>query len=452
MRMRSKMVSIKFIYFSPLLLFLFIRSFFVTPVMSDETIYINMAKALKEGLIPYKDFFYAHPPLQLLILFPVAQTGNFFLTKIYITLIGLACVFLTYLIAKEIFDERTAFISMLFFLIFPGFLIFGNLAMGTFESLLFFLLSFYFLIKGKLLISAICMSISFFTRYLILLLVPFVLIYILLFKRSILKKYVTYLVCVLFASLFIIYILFGFVFLRDTVIYHFGYNIKTTLSPRLANWIWQYFSLGFFTEFITIISLIFGYFRRDYKLILFSLYSFIYDFTVLLIFKQVIYHYFAFALPMIAIAFGKTFSRSKFPEIKMFLLLILFLSFVSNFKSLTHFFDKNKNYVFEDAVKYTLNFTKEDELIFGDPRIVNYVSFVTGRKIANNYFDSDLKHIDFEGSEKVVKEVKELNPRIIFGTADAFYEYFEVEYEKMVEWNVPGYYYLLLMIRKEDKI
>jgi hypothetical protein len=448
--MKKRKQPIKLFYILPLLLFLIIRSFFITPVPSDETIYINMAKALKDGLLPYKDFFYAHPPFQLLLLFPAAQAGNFFLTKIYISIIGLACVFLTYLIAKEIFDERAAFISMLFFLLLPGFIIFGNLAMGTFEALLFFLLSFYFLLKNKTLLSAIFMSISFFTRYLVLLSIPFVLIYLFLYKKKSLKYFLTYLVFITFGLFLVIYSFFGFNFIRDTILYHFGSNIK--LSLGLANWIWQYFSLGFFTGFIAIICLIFGYFKKDYKLMLFSTYPLFYDLTILLIFKQVIYHYFAFALPLLAISFGRTFSQSKFIDLKLFLFLILLLSFVTNFKSLVYYFDRNKNLVFDEIVNYTLEFTEENDLIFGEPRIINYVSFVAKRRIVNNYFDSDLKHLNFEGLEKVVEEVKKAKPKIIVADANhygIFYKYFEDEYEKVKEWNEPEYYHLILMKRME---
>jgi len=433
-----------------LLLLPIVRSFFVVPNFSDETIYINMAKALKEGLLPYKDFFYAHPPFQLLLLFPAAATGNFLFTKIYISIIGLICTFLTYLISKKIFDEKTAFISMLFFLIFPGFIIFGNSAMGTFESLLLFLLSFHFLLKDKPLLSAILMSISFFTRYLVLLLIPFVLIYLFLYKKKSLKYFLIYFIFISFGLFLAIYSLFGFNFIRDTVIYHFGRNIKSSLG--LSNWIWQYLSLGFFTNFISIISLTFGYFKKDYKLMLFSVYPPFYDITILLLFKQVIYHYFAFALPFVAISFGRAFSQSKFIDLKIFLILILLLSFITNFKSLLYYFDKNKNLVFDEIVNYTLEHTQKDDLIFGEPRSINYISFITNRKIALNYFDSDLKHLSFEGLEKVAEEVKKAKPKIIVADENyygIFYKYFEDEYEKVKEWNEPEYYQIVLMKRKE---
>ena len=34
----------------------------------DENVYLHMGKLLSEGVLPYKDFFYAHPPLQLFCL------------------------------------------------------------------------------------------------------------------------------------------------------------------------------------------------------------------------------------------------------------------------------------------------------------------------------------------------------------------------------------------------
>jgi len=184
---------------------------------------------------------------------------------------------------------------------------------------------------------------------------------------------------------------------------------------------------------------------------LFSFYPLFYDITVLLLFKQVIYHYFAFTLPLLAISFGRTFSQSKFIELKIFLILILLFALISNTRSLIYFFDRSKNFVFDELVTYTLEFTKKDDLIFGEPMTTNYVSFVTDRRIINNYFDSDLKHLNFEGLGKVIKEVKKAKPKIIitdYNFYKIFYINFEDEYEKVKEWNVSGYYHILIMVRK----
>jgi hypothetical protein len=429
---------------SPFLMLLIFRLIFFTPIISDETIYINMAKALREGLLPYKDFFFAHPILQLLLLYPIAQTNNFFIVKIFVSIIGLSSVFLTYLIAKNIFDEKSAYISVLFTLFFPGFIIFGNLAMGTFEAVLFLLLSFYFLLRGKVFLSSIFLSLSIFTRYLVLLFLPFIIFYTFKFYKKQFKKFLIFLVLNLTFLSAIFLLIFGFDFIKDTVFYHFESNIKLSIS--LANWILQYLSLGFFTLFICFISLVFGYFKKDFMLLAFSIFILFYDITILLIFRQVIYHYFAFTIPFLSIVFGRIFYASKFLELKFFIILILLLSIISNYRSLIYYFDYTKNLVFDDAANYTLKLSEKDDLIFGEPRVINYVSFVTGRKILNNYFDSDLKFINFYGREKILNQIEKAKPKLLF-VDDQHYSLLGPilnNYKLIKEWNVPEYYHLYL--------
>jgi hypothetical protein len=93
------------------------------------------------------------------------------------------------------------------------------------------------------------------------------------------------------------------------------------------------------------------------------------------------------------------------------LIFILLFALISNTRSLIYFFNRRKNFAFDGLVTYTLEFTKKDDLIFGKPITTNYVSFVTDRRIVNNYFDSDLKHLNHEGRGKVIKEVKKTKPK-----------------------------------------
>ena len=98
--------------------FLVFKLFTLHPIFSDEIIYINMAKAVSNGLFPYKDFFYAHPPIQLFLLAPIASLGNFALVKIFISIIGVTCIILTYFITKKLFNDKVAIITSVAFLIF----------------------------------------------------------------------------------------------------------------------------------------------------------------------------------------------------------------------------------------------------------------------------------------------------------------------------------------------
>jgi hypothetical protein len=51
----------------PLLLFFAIlKTYALAPALSDENIYFYMCQRITEGALPYRDFFFAHPPLHLL--------------------------------------------------------------------------------------------------------------------------------------------------------------------------------------------------------------------------------------------------------------------------------------------------------------------------------------------------------------------------------------------------
>ncbi|MEM5809642.1 MAG: glycosyltransferase family 39 protein [Candidatus Aenigmatarchaeota archaeon] len=442
--MRSKSNLIVFLLSISFLIFYTLN---LTPVFSDETIYINMAKSIANGLLPYKNFFYAHPPFQLFILTPMATTNNFVLVKIFIALIGLISILLTYLIAKEIFNEKIAITAFVFFLIFPGFLIFGTQAMGMFEALLFFLISFYLILKKKLTFSALFFVVSFFTRYLAILLFPLLIFYI--YKNFKKKEFFRFIGFVfLFSTIAFVLLIsvFGVSYVNYTISYHLSANLKSEIG--IANWVDQYLVIGYFTIFLSFFALTYGYIKKVFLIILFSLYPLIYDLLILLLLKQAIYHYFILPLPLLFISISATFWRSKFYSLMFFIVAVISLSIYTNLANISLYYNREKNKVFQELIDYTLNNTNEKDLIFGEPRSLNYVSFVTNRKIVNNYFDSDLKFINFVGKEKVLNEVKKAKPKLIF--ANQFYlDFFKEDYEIVKEWNEPGYYHMFLMKLKE---
>ncbi len=63
-----------------LLLFFILKSYGLGPAVSDENIYFYNATLMAQGYLPYRDFFFAHPPLHLLPGYLLFATVGFHLT------------------------------------------------------------------------------------------------------------------------------------------------------------------------------------------------------------------------------------------------------------------------------------------------------------------------------------------------------------------------------------
>ncbi len=63
-----------------IVLFLILKAYALNPSVSDENIYFYMALRASEGAVPYRDFFFAHPPLHLVPAIMLAKLAGFHLT------------------------------------------------------------------------------------------------------------------------------------------------------------------------------------------------------------------------------------------------------------------------------------------------------------------------------------------------------------------------------------
>lgn len=386
----------------------FSRIFFLHPTFSDENFYFNVAKNLVEGLLPYKDFFFAHPPLQILLLASLFKIfGAFFMTgKIFTLLTSSLCILMVYLISKNLYDEKTGFVAAVIFSIFPAFISFSLIGYGMWESLLFFLISFYLVLKNKVFKSSLFFVAAIFTRYIALLYLPFLLLTIHL-KKGKISHFLKFFISIsspIFLSLLAIFK--GFYFQQT-----FEYHLTSKLGVKDANPM-QYWSIGFFTFFLAIFTIFISFREKDRKLLFLSLTALTTDLVILLFFNLFFYHYFLISLPLYAICTARSFNISRDFLIRFSLLTIVLLSLISNSKTIDFYLNPHHSKTFKIFESLIKNETEEDEKIFGEPVITNYLSFITGRKISGNFFDSYLSHIIFEGEEKVIEILNEEKPKI----------------------------------------
>ena len=247
-----------------LIIYLIFSIFLIHPRFSDEIIYINMAKWVSKGLLPYKDFFFAHPPFQLFFLAPIASFSNFALAKLFVFIISAFTAYLFYLFALKVFrNHDLAFYSFLLFILSPSFLIYSREALGVFESLFLFFLGLNMLRKNEK-ASLTLITFSVFTRYLTIFLLPFV--FLIIKRKKERKKFLIKLSFFLVFFFFLLVILFGFEYVNNTFLFHLQVNVKNRFFiPEV------YMHLGLSEISISFLSF-FYFLRKRHKFAIFSFY------------------------------------------------------------------------------------------------------------------------------------------------------------------------------------
>ena len=113
----------------------------------DENVYYYMAKLIAEGKVPYKDFFYAHPPLHIYILALVYKVFGFNLIalKTVPLISSLITSFFVFKIAKEKFGDYEALVASALFLFSYAVMFNSVFSFGIMTATMFLTIGFYFL-------------------------------------------------------------------------------------------------------------------------------------------------------------------------------------------------------------------------------------------------------------------------------------------------------------------
>ncbi|MBS3055135.1 MAG: glycosyltransferase family 39 protein [Candidatus Aenigmarchaeota archaeon] len=402
-----------------LLLVFSIKLYFIHPSFSDENIYYAMGKALSEGQKPYFDFNFVHPPIQLYLLSAIFKTfgPSLIVAKILPLAASSLSVILMFLISKKLFDERSAFVSSFLFFITPAFLAFSDQGYGIWETLLFILLSLYLSLKQKYLASGITFSLAIFIRYLSALFFPLILI-ILIFNKLRWKKFLFY--SVIFSIFFLIsfYLIYGFNFIDQTVLFQFFAKSNYTLLPKLP---FQYLALGFFSIFLSVVCLVIGLMKKEKLLIVFSLYPLLIDGLIFFGFTTIIYHYFLISLSFLFIGLGKSFTVIKDRIVQIGIVAIVLVSLYHNFPTVDYYQDPSRSQYLFQIADYVSNRTFSGEKIFGESSITTFIMFTKGIPISYNYLDSFLSYLIYRDEKSVIANLEKEQPKVVIDM-NSYYE------------------------------
>ncbi|MEK6984106.1 MAG: glycosyltransferase family 39 protein [Nanoarchaeota archaeon] len=364
-----------------------------TPQPGDENVYYYMGSLISEGKIPYKDFFFAHPPLQVYL---IALAYKIFGFKVAIlkslplasTLIS---SFLIYKIAKEKFGYAAAMASFLLFIFSYSIMFNSVFSFGVEIAAMLLVAGTYFLWnKNNYFLSGIFFGFAGVTRLLSLVPIAVILAAVFLSNR---KKFFKLLPG--FLAIFLLVngtfvLLFGQSYLTPVYTFHLmkslgsSENVKEYLDIIKLNWV----------LFLSASLFIFAKEKKPIGILV--LISVIY-LAFLMGLKKIFGFYFILVFPFLALIAGysliQVFQRLRLPKmwkvaISTAFLLIFTLNLIPDILFLERFgfagFERGR-----DLSDFINKVSSNDTLLFGDDSVVPLLALQTDKKIALNFVDTN---------------------------------------------------------------
>ncbi|MDP3765439.1 MAG: glycosyltransferase family 39 protein [Nanoarchaeota archaeon] len=368
----------------------------MAPQPGDENTYYYMGRLISEGKIPYKDFFFAHPPLHIYLIALIYKIFGFniiFLKSIPL-ISTLISAFFIFKIANEKFGNAEAILSSLLFLFSYSTMFNSVFSFGIDVATMFLVVGVYFLWnKNNYILSGIFFGLAGITRLLTLMPI-FVILVAVLFsnKKNFLKLSLGFLILFLFAN-GIFAFFFGDNYLTPVYKFHllksFGSkeNYKEYADILKLNWLlFSTFSLFIFVKekkpisisaivsftyllFLITLKKIFGF----YFIVIFPFLAIIGSYSILSLFK----------------AFKK-FNLSK--NVNILISIVFFSIFAWNLTADTLFLEKIGFKGFErgkDLVDFINSVSNKDTQLFGDDSVVPLMALLTNKKITLDFVDTN---------------------------------------------------------------
>ena len=399
------------VIFSVIIIIFFLIELKALPYLKpgDENVYLYMEKLISEGKIPYKDFFLAHPPLQILIIAAVFKIVGFniFISNLMPLLFTLLSAFFLFKIVKEKFNEIKALAAVALFLFSFSTLSLATDFVGINLTAMFAVIGFYCLFnKNNYIKSGIFFGLASITR--LYSLVPIFVILIVLFLRN---KKGFYKFLLSFSSIFvttnlILLLLFGPGYFVPVYSYHLMKPFSG--EPKLFL-LFSFFKINWFL-FLFPISFIFARNKKKLEMIWpIAVAYFIFLFTL----KKVFEFYLLLLFPFLAIlaVYGITdaLERIKSKNIRITIIAVLSLVVVWNITADSLFLINHSFMEFEsgkDMAAVIKGYAPADAVLFGDSSITPLMSFMSGRKIAFDFADSN--EMRFEAAVADIKKTIEM--------------------------------------------
>ncbi|MAG08473.1 hypothetical protein CMO89_03295 [Candidatus Woesearchaeota archaeon] len=356
--------------------------------IGDENAYFYMGKLMSEGYLPYRDFFFAHPPLKLLVITPIMAVFGFNL--IALKLVPLISTIVTAIFLFKImrfkFNDLSGVLSVVLFLFAKRVMLEATYFLGVNLTAMFVVIGLYFFFTKKYIVSGIFYGIAVVSG--LYSVVPFVVILgFLVVKRRFWRFLLGFLAVFLLVNLIMTAISINYV--HSVYIYHLvkpkveGENFEILKDAVMEN------LLLFILPFLLLLS------KKWQKMLMILAVSAAYLLFMMKI--RLFAFYFVLLFPFLAIISGyglasllKRLKRNKAMLIGLVVLLLAVFSsgVYSNVKHLYTF-----DFVDFQGNSEIVNYIKENSdvnaKLFGDVLTVPLIALQADRDIAFNLVDTN---------------------------------------------------------------
>ncbi len=390
-----------------LLLFVILQSNLYHPVLSDENQYFYLGKEISEGSIPYKDFFFSHPPLQLYIFAFIFKMVfyNFYILKS----IAIISTIISAIIIFKLAESNSAKLIAPTLFLFNATLFFSGAAnMGINLTTLIILLGFYLISKKKLFEGGLLFGLALMTG--LYSIVIFFATCIFLWKKSG-KVILGFIVTALPLNLFF-YAMSGFDYIKQVFLYHFlkpmeGSTLKLAFFSNLV--------MRDIVLFFLVLLCITFFIGSKGKLRNIYLYNIIAYLVFIALLSKPISYYMVLVYPMVALFIVEMIDRIKTEQIKFVAVICVFLlvGFMGfrTVQGIDTFNERNQFGKLDEVVEYMED--KEGKL-FGDFDVATLVALETGMDmIVSKDLDTYPLAVKLIGVEKIADEIERLQPSYI---------------------------------------
>jgi len=359
--------------------------------LGDENIYYYAGKLISEGKAPYRDFFHAHPPLQIYILSVLYKAFGFNIIafKILPLVSTLVSAFFIFRICQIRFDKLTAILSAALFLFSYTIMFNSVLGFGVEIATMFLTIGIFLYFSDKKAYAGIFFGLAASTR--LLALIPIFAVFLYSFFSE--KKGFYRLIVSFFSIFLIINLLFiliaGKAYIFDVYKYHL---MKTPSNEEKFSEYWNTLKLNWI---VSVSFLAFAFAKDRKKAILFFLAPVFY-LIFLLSLRKIFAYYFFVIMPFAAIvgaySLAGIIKRIRADFVRKIIVAIIIGIFAWDLSSNIIFLQK-EGFAgisrLQTMKEFVLEKTGKDAKIFGDDSIVPLLALETKRQIAFDIVDTN---------------------------------------------------------------